>query len=296
MVRTITIGTVAAAVLLMSGCSSDKATSDETLVAPEHKPTATFKQAKPSDIASEFEGKVDSTASKIEAAVGDLNLTTIENWFDFHDNEAQNGKVIGDAVNPCITDKITETNTSINGTLTFNQCSEGDVSVNGKLYVHANWSEEEKTYSYTAGTDGDITITGNGVKITISKAQTEGHGSEEESVNYFGISANIHDTDTDKDILVLDGINTNTTLKKGTSDNMDLYTFSINGNFGDHDGLFALKTLQPMKGSYKKGCPDEGKLTITDANSKTLALTFKGSNQMDATFNGETDTVNCNEE
>ena len=84
------------------------------------------------------------------------------------------------------TDTWTETDTSWSGTITFNDCNEGGVLLNGSLSYNENWNDSTADYSGSAS--GTLTVTFNSDSFTmalnISDSGNDNTGSFATTISY----------------------------------------------------------------------------------------------------------------
>lgn len=90
-------------------------------------------------------------------------------------------------------DTWTETDTSWTGTVTFTNCDEGGVIINGSLNYSESWNDT--TGDYTSSADGSITVTFNGESFTmalnISETGNETSGDYSATISYSVSGSNV---------------------------------------------------------------------------------------------------------
>jgi len=207
----------------------------------------------------------------------------------------------------CMTDGIVvnEDETSAKGTLSFNGCNFDGVKIDGSVTIDFSstktTSSKNASYSASAHIDFEYQDT----KIHIDEIKTEGTDVgaysgvvyTDTASNKFGISAYLQEKN--KKLLILDGINTNSTVISTWNDETyqrtRSYEFSISGFVGSDDtGMFEVKTPTSIKGDESKGCPTEGKITVTDKDGNTLSVESDG-NKITTNDGTNVDEFDCND-
>jgi hypothetical protein len=145
-----------------------------------------------------------------------------------------------------ITINSTDTETGSSGTLTINNCVEGDITLNGSLTFNFTWNLE--TYDYSESIQGNIS--GNLGEQTFS----------------------------------LNGLVLNETGNEMSGDySINTYTYSADSSAG---GGFLVELLAAIVGNHiVPGCPASGIILVTGANNTQAKATINSDNTVTVEYN-----------
>ncbi len=173
--------------------------------------------------------------------------------------------------------QITTTGTSTNGTaqVTYNQCDQGSVVVNGTLFVQVSPNAVSATMTnlravYTNGSEEYY------ASATLSAEETS--TLETVELKMTGYTK----TSTDR-------MDFNNFGFKTSKDNSDLIRIWISGNLKTPclDSWISFATPEAISGYVYQSCPTSGKV-IVSANGASETLRFNSDGSVDQTLNGET--------